>query len=272
MTYIGRDQFIYTNPNGGRARITLGDPIYFEDASWTISFDPKIQAWMSFHDWHPEYAMASIKGFLTTKTIGGKTGVWRHGNITSKFCNFYGKDFPWEIDYISQTGQAVTTTRSVEYVLESYVYDTDGIDRFQKYDVNFDEAVVYNTEQVSGKLILVPSPANNAPLLVNYPIVTAANIQILYTKKEQKYRFNQFWDVTNNRGEFTPGIFQPVWNTEINGYIRSLNGNNIDYNKSPFERKKFRHYLNHVVLTKNVSDTVKMLLKVSNNKLLNSPR
>jgi hypothetical protein len=272
VTYAGGDSFVYNNPSGGSAKITLGNPLYFEDASWTISFDPKIQAWMSFHDWHPEYAMASIKGYLTTKTVNGKTGVWRHGNITSKFCNFYGKNFPWEIDYISQTGQAVTTTRSVEYVLESYVYDSDGIDRFQKYDVNFDEAVVYNTEQVSGKLLLVPSPANNAPLLVNYPIVTAANIQILYTKKEQKYRFNQFWDVTNNRGEFNNGIFQPVWNTEVNGYIRSLNGNNIDYNKSPFERKKFRHYLNHVVLTKNVSDTVKMLLKVSNNKLLNSPR
>ena len=272
LTYVGRDQFLYSNPNGGKARVTLGDPIYFEDASWTISFDPKIQAWMSFHDWHPEYAMASIKGFLTTKTFNGQTGVWRHGNITTKFCNFYGQDFPWELDYVSQTGQAVTTTRSVEYILEAYVYDQDGIDRFQKYDVNFDEAVVYNTEQVSGKLLLVASPANNAPLLVNYPIVTAANIQILYTKKEQKYRFNQFWDVTNNRGEFTPGIFQPVWNTEVNGYIRSLNGNNIDYNKSPFERKKFRHYLNHVVLTKNISDKVKMLFKVSNNKLLNSPR
>lgn len=272
VTYVAADIFTYTNPAGGKAKIKLGDPLYFEDASWTISFDPKVQAWMSFHDWHPEYAMASIKGFLTTKTTNGQTGVWRHGNTTSKFCSFYGKDFPWEVDYISQTGQAVTTTRSVEYILESYVYDLDGIDRFQKYDVNFDEAVVYNTEQVSGKLILVPSPANNAPLLVNYPIVTAANIQILYTKKEQKYRFNQFWDVTNNRGEFTPGIFQPVWNTEINGYIRTLNGNNIDYNKSPFERKKFRHYLNHVVLTKKVSDTVKMLLKVSNNKLLNSPR
>lgn len=272
VTYVSGDTFIYNNPSGGKPKIKLGDPLYFEDASWTVSFDPKIQAWMSFHDWHPEYAMVSVRGFLTTKTIEGQTGVWRHGNITTNFCNFYGKDYPWEIDYVSQTGQAVNTTRSVEYLLEAYVYDSDGIDRFQKYDVNFDEAVVYNSEQVSGKLILVPSPDNNAPLLVNYPIVTPANIQILYTKKEQKYRFNQFWDVTNNRGQFTPGIFQPIWNTEINGYIRTLNGNNIDYNKSPFERKKFRHYINHVNLTKYISGNVKMLLRVTNNKLLNSPR
>jgi hypothetical protein len=65
---------------------------------------------------------------------------------------------------------------------------------------------------------------------------------------------------------------QPIWNTEINGYIRVLNVNNLNYNKSPFERKKFRHYLNHVVLTRTVSDNVKMLLKVTNTKLLNSPR
>jgi hypothetical protein len=266
------DQFYY-----GNNLIELGNPIYFDNLSWTISFDPKIKAWLSFHDWHPELGISNIKGFLTTKTDNGIGKIWKHYNNTSKFCNYYGADYPFEIDYISATGQTVTTTRSIEYLLECYVYDQDGIDRYEVLDFNFDRAMVYNNEQVSGNLRLNLSPKNNAPVIVNYPQIdpTTGIINILFSKEEQKYRFNQFWDFTRNRGEFQTGgilVQQPVWNTELNGYIRTLNNNNIDLNKSPFERKKFRHYANHVVLIRTVSDNVKMLLKVTNNKLLNSPR
>ena len=265
-------EFYYKN-----IHIKLGDPRYFDDASWTISFDPKIKAWLSFHDWHPELGISNIKGFLTTKTENGKGNIWRHFNNTAKFCNYYGVDYPFEIDYVSATGQTVTTTRSVEYLLECYIYDNNGTDRYEVLDYNFDRAVVYNNEQVSGLLDLTLSPKNNAPVIVNYPqIDTATNlIRILFSKEEQKYRFNQFWDVTRNRGEFLVGgvqAQQPIWDTDVNGYIRNLNINNIDLNKSPFERKKFRHYVNHVVLIRTVSDNVKMMLKITNNKLLNSPR
>lgn len=259
------------------AEIELGDPRYFDNLSWTISFDPKIKAWISFHDWHPELGIANIRGFLTTKTENGIGKIWKHYNNTSKFCNYYGVDYPFEIDYISATGQAVTTTRSIEYLLECYVYDEDGIDRYEVLDYNFDKAIVYNNEQVSGNLRLNLSPKNNAPVIVNYPQIDTLTgiINILYSKEEQKYRFNQFWDFTRNRGEFQTGgilVQQPIWNTELNGYIRTLNNNNINLNKSPFERKKFRHYANHVVLIRTVSNNVKMLLKVTNNKLLSSPR
>jgi hypothetical protein len=266
------DQFYFDNN-----AIELGNPIYFDNLSWTISFDPKIKAWLSFHDWHPELGISNIKGFLTTKTDNGIGKIWKHYNNTSKFCNYYGADYPFEIDYISATGQTITTTRSIEYLLECYVYDKDGIDRYEVLDFNFDRAIVYNNEQVSGNLRLNLSPKNNAPVIVNYPQIDATTgiINILFSKEEQKYRFNQFWDFTRNRGEFQTGgilVQQPVWNTELNGYIRTLNNNNINLNKSPFERKKFRHYANHVVLIRTVSDNVKMLLKVTNNKLLNSPR
>jgi len=255
-------------------KTNVRDARYFDDVSWTVSFDTKTKSWLSFHDWHPDYTMASSKGFLTCKIDGTASDIWRHGNFTNNFCSFYGVAYPWEIDYVSSTGQTVNTTRSVEYLLESYVYDRDSIDRFQVLDYNFDEAIIYNTEQTSGLLNLKPTPKNNAPLIVNYPIVNLSSIDILYSKEEQKIRFNQFWDITNDRGEFFAGalVQQSIWDTELNGYIRVLNPNNLNYAKPAFQRKKFRHYLNHVVLTKKISANVKMLLKVINNKLLNSPR
>tara|TARA_R100001463_G_scaffold2822_5_gene11685 strand:- start:36985 stop:44646 length:7662 start_codon:yes stop_codon:yes gene_type:complete len=198
-------------------------------------------------------------------------GIWRHNARTDKFANFYDVDYPWEIDLLETSGQTVTTLRSVEYSLESFVYKNDSRDRFHVLDFNFDEAEIYNSEQTSGLLKLDLSPKNNAPLITTYPIINANDINILYSKEEQKYRFNQFWDVTNDRGEFT-GVENTIYLTRLNGYIRDLNMANINLLKSSFERKKFRHYYNHVVLRRLVSGDKKMLLRLNNTKLNASSR
>ena len=259
----------------GTFTIELGDPLYFEDTSWTISYDPKAEAWISFHDWHPELALSSKSYFLTTKTNGttGTGDIWRHNQRTDAFANYYGQDYPFEIEYVSATGQQVNTLKSIEYQLECYTYRTDGLDTYHVLDYNFDHAVITNTEQVSGVLNLKLAPNNDVVSLVNYPIINPTSIDILYNKIEQKYRFNQFWDITNDRGEFTyPNVQQPIWNTQLNGYIRTLNANNLNYQKPAFQRKKFRHYTTHTLLYRNISGNVKMLFRLANVKNQNSPR
>ncbi|NQX96946.1 MAG: OmpA family protein [Flavobacteriales bacterium] len=110
--------------------------------------------------------------------------------------------------------------------MEAYIYknfnlprpnDLIGTDRFHDLDWNFDEAVIYNSEQVSGLLNLVLMPKNNVPLITQYPIINPPYIDILFSKDEQKYRFDMFWDVTKNRGEFNPNMNQTIWKTELNG-------------------------------------------------------
>jgi len=272
ITYTPGPTAIFTLD--GRYKILLGDPAYFDDTSWTVSYDPKTQVWVSFHDWHPELSFSTKTRFLTTITnSAGEGEMWTHNDRTDLFANYYGKDYPFELEYIAQTGQTVNTLKSIEYILECYTYDVDGIDTYHVLDFNFDHAVIHNTEQVSGVLNMQIMPKNNAPALVNYPIVNLNSIDILYSKVEQKYRLNQFWDITRDRGEYTfPNVQQPIWNTQLNGYIRALNTNNLDYAKPAFQRKKFRHYTSHVLLYRNVSGSIKMLLKLANNKNLYSPR
>lgn len=254
--------------------VQLGNPDYFEDCSWTISYDPKNQMWISFHDWIPEIAISSKNYFLSSKTnTDGTCGIWRHNDRTDLFANYYGIDYPFEIEYIASTGQIVNTLKSIEYDLECYTYDIDGIDMYHVLDFNFDHAVVHNTEQVSGVLNLNLAPKGNPIVALQYPVINPTSIDILYDKVEQKYRFNQFWDITRDRGEFTyPNVQQPIWNTELNGYKRQLNINNLDYQKPSFERKKFRHYTSHILLYRNISGPVKMLFKLTNNKDQYSPR
>lgn len=282
------DYFQIQNPNGviQPGIYQLGNPLLFEDSSWTISYDPKNDFWLSYHDWHPDLSIGTKSVFLTTK----KNGIWKHNEGCTSFCNFYGDQYPFEIELPIITGQTVTTVKSIEYILECYRRRPQNcIDQFHVLDYNFDRAVVYNSEQVSGFLNLNIFPKNNVTLSETFPKLNQSNLasfDILFSKEENKYRFNQFWDITRDRSEFPIGSDYPptgplvtgttvlqgnyadrnIWFTESNGYKRTLNPTNLDYNKSELQRKKFRHYINYLTLIRENSFDTNMILKIVNSK------
>jgi hypothetical protein len=295
----------FTLDNSGSYMI--GDPKLFISASWTISYDPKNEFWISFHDWHPDLVIPAKTVFFTTK----ENTVWKHNFTCKQYCNYYGVDYPFEIEFPVSTGQSVTTLKSIDYILESYVTADNCIDDFHVLDHNFDNAVIYNSEQVSGYLNLNIFPKNNISLSLQYPkfnqnipmiftnpvngqaeFINTPGFDILFSKEENKYRFNQFWDITKDRGEFPIGAGYPpqgplvpnttklfgtypqqtIWNTNPDGYTRQLNFDNIDFAKPLLQRKKFRHYLNFVALRKEVSGNVNMIVKNVNSKNQLSPR
>lgn len=287
VKYVSEDIFSVlitaTDERENRINVKLGDKRIFEDASWTVSYDPKNKQWISFHDWHPNLYLSGRNKHYTTK-LGG---VWEHNAGCNNYCNFYGVQHPFEIGVPFPTGQTVTTLRSVEYLLECYKRDNIFcVDQYHVLDYNFDEAVVYNSEQVSGYLNLNIFPKNNVALSQEYPKINLQSVDILVSKEEQKYRFNQFWDITKDRGEFPQGSNYPptgplvpgtttllgnysqnsIWNTKANGYIQELNEVNLDYNKSQMQRKKFRHYTNFVKLTKKDVQDTNMVFKILNTK------
>jgi hypothetical protein len=217
---------------------------------------------------NPPYCQVTDISQVPPSYLGGS--IWKHNVRCDLFANYYEQDYPWEIEWVEAIGQQVATVRSIEYQLESYVYngnlDNNCGDRFHDLDWNFDEAIIHNTEQVSGLLKLNLSPKNNVPLITQYPIIGGNDIEILYSKEEQKYRFNQFWDTTYDRGEFSAAQ-NTIFITELNGYIRDLNAANINYNKNALQHKKFRHYYNKVILRRTVSNDRKMILKLANTKI-----
>ena len=275
----------FTLPSQPGSQFLLGDPVVFDNASWTLSYDPKNKYWISFHDWHPDLMIPTKDVFLTTKD----SGLWKHNLLCSDYCNFYGINYPFEIELPVPTGQSVTTLKSIEYILECYRRSSiNCVDQFHVLDYNFDNAVIYNSEQVSGYLNLNLFPKNNVTLSLQYPKLNSnlASFDVLFSKEEQKYRINQFWDITRDRAEFPIGSNYPptgpvipgttilqgsydsnyIWLTAPDGYSRVLNPTNMDYNKSQLQRKKFRHYLNFITLRKDVSGDVNMILKLMNSK------
>jgi hypothetical protein len=263
VEYAGKGKFLVD----GIAQVDTGDFRYFDNASWTMSFDPKTQSFISWHDWHPDLTMGATNTFMTTQ---GQS-VWKHNVRCDLYCNYYNQDFPFELEFQLDNLPAITTIRNVEYYMQAFRFKDNCRDRFHVLEFNFDEAVVYNSEQVSGLLKLNLNPKNDVVLLTQYPIVGLNQIDILYSKEEHKYRFNQFWDTTRDRGEFTLSE-ESIWITEPNGYIKNLNPVNLNYSKSEFERKKIRHNNNRVILRRVVSGNHKMLMILNNTKLQNSPR
>jgi hypothetical protein len=280
----------FTNIDYPGSVFLLGDELIFAPASWTVSFDPKNQFFISFHDWHPDLVIPTKDTFLTSKL----DSFWKHNLNCHNFCNYYDKNYPFEIEWPVTTGQSITTVKSIEYILECYRHKENCYDQFHVLDFNFDRAVIFNSEQVSGYLNLNLFPKNNVTLSLDYPKLNPNNnsFDVLFSKEENKYRFNQFWDITKNRGEFPIGSDYPptgplipgttilngnydqesIWETEPNGYIRLLNPVNLNYSKPELQRKKFRHYTNFVNFIKDVSGDTNMLLKITNSKNQFSPR
>jgi hypothetical protein len=260
-------RFYIQMENGFKLYILLTDTAYFRSCHWTVSFDPKQNIWISYHSWIPELAVVSNDHFLTVKN----KAFWKHNDRTDSFCNFYGKDYPFEIESAVNTPGAITTLRNVEYVMEALRFYNEGRDSEHILDENFDLAVIYNSEQISGYLKLNLKAKNNPVALLQYPKINGESIDILFSKEENKYRFNQFWDILKNRGEFTPGNIR-IWELAPNGVDRVINKDAVDYKKPPLQRKKFRHFGNRLLLIKTVSGNTKLTVKLINTKHLFSSR
>lgn len=251
----------------GNKRVDLKDPLIFDDASWTISFSPEENMFISWHDWHPDWTLQQENHFLTVKD----KNIWRHNVRTDKFCNFYGVDYPFSIEYLSNNGATVETLRSIEYVLEAGKYFQEGRYFHQILDSNFDTITIHNTEQNSSELIMVLGEKNKMSQALDYPLLTVDGWKVKYDKEEQKIRINQFWDLTKDRGEFTHNNY-PLWIIDANGYTKEIQPLCINLEKNIYQRKKFRNLWNKILLTKKICGDTKYIFKFGVTKNTYSPR
>lgn len=245
--------------------ISMRDSNYFNDISWTLSYSPLDKGFVSYHDWHPDWIVQTDNHFVSIKD----NSIWKHNESYDSFCNFYGKDFPFEIEFVSTSGQQIEIIRSLEYLLEVYKYKNFGRDKFHVLNENFDKLIVRNTEQISPLINLIHGNPN-AEENLKFPKKSNTNplsYDVAFFKEENKYRVNQFWDSTKDRGEFT-GKEIHLFPTDESGYKSVINPMGIDIDKPEDERKKFRHYWNKLRLIKTISGPNKFITKVLNIKKL----
>lgn len=245
--------------------VSLDDKNYFDNASWTLSYIPSEKAFASYHDWHPDAILQEERHFISVK---GNT-LWRHNEMCTLYANYYGIDYPYEIEFGVSTGSNVNIVQSVEYEQEAYEFRNDCRDRYHNYDESFTKGIIWNSEGTTGLLNFV-NTTNTKYTHFNLPKFNSNySSDIPLVKVENKFRFNEFRDYTADRGRFTTNK-RHLFLLKPNGYERILNPPNIDYNQSYPPR--LRHYFNKVWLSKEKPGNINLITKFSSMKLQISSR
>lgn len=251
----------------GSRQIQFRDPKYFDDFSWTISYSPKDKMFVSYHDWKSDWLLQQENHFMSVKD----KKVYKHNIRCDLYCNFYGIDYPFSIEFIENNGPIIETLKSIEYSLDVGLYFDDCRYLHTILDENFDSLVVHNNEQNSSLLSLKLVAKNNMSGRLDRPKFIVDHWEVDYSKEENKYRINQFFDLIKDRGEFTHNNL-PLWRLNGDGYTRNIEPKSINLTKSQFQRKKFRYFWNKILLTKNVCGNKKFIFKWNNSKNTISPR
>jgi len=181
--------------------------------------------------------------------------LWRHLTDVTKFNYFYGSVEPYIIEYsfTSSSGRD-QILQSIKDYTSVYKYTQEGdylFDRSNKVETDdyyFNEAVVYNNQQSSGTLNLVPKPKHNLRNYLTYPILGTTGKTITFTKSDSFYNFNTYWDVVSDR---TKPLF--TMTCESLSMDKIVNTSNMDYTSRSFTKSPLRAKYSKVRLIKDDS-------------------
>lgn len=208
--------------------VNLLDPNYFCSVSFTLSYSFKIQAWVSFHSYLPNYYLDNVDQFYS-----GRNDVeqfYIHNKDINNYNTFYGRIEPYILEYPfaykiqDEIMQSVSDYTKVQQVL--------GQVRFiQLDDVYFNKAIIYNDQQCTGILNLIPKPKNNLNGYMKYPMLKPFGKDILVVKSNNIYNYNGFWDLVKD-------YLQPIWqeNCVALPTDKALNQINMDYSSRSFKK------------------------------------
>lgn len=191
--------------------IEFADLTYFENHSFTISYSVLIKAWISFHSFLPSAYVSFIDHFQTATA----TGTWNHNLSPLTYQTYYNRFYPYIIEYTVNNAPNTHVVNSVSYNQDIHKYynrnDYYSLGSYNdKNTPNFTKAIVYNKEQTSGLVNLIPQLPNDARQRLLYPRVSRFGTEVLVTKRDLRNTFNGFWDSTNNKENFQ-SLFSTKW-------------------------------------------------------------
>jgi hypothetical protein len=155
--------------------------------------------------------------------------------------------------------------------MESYKFTNNDRDKFLNYANGFDQLMIYNKEQNSTMQNMILKPLNDPYGALKYPQFISGIRTILYNFVENRFRVNNFYDFTKDRGQSDLAAV-PMFNTDANGYTFSTNTNYFDLNKSPFQLKRFRYRGTKVFLRKTLLQNNSLTIFFISTKNQFSPR
>lgn len=167
--------------------------------------------------------------------------IWRHLTNTLIYNNFYGVIEPYVIEYPFSYQSYDEILQNVKDYTKVYKYlpIPDGVfndnAQIQTDNQYFNKAVLYNGQQSTGILELVPKPKNNLSQYLAYPIYNEFSKTITYTKSDNFYQYNTFWSLVKNKTVPLFGV-----SCESLSVDKIVNQSNMDYGKRSFKKEPLR--------------------------------
>ncbi len=167
--------------------------------------------------------------------------TWRHLTNTLIYNKFYGYTEPYIIEYPFSYQSYDEILQNVKDYTKAYKYlpIPDGVyndnARIETDNQYFNKAILYNGQQSTGILELVPKPKNNLSQYMTYPIYNLESKTITYTKSDNFYQYNTFWGLVKDKTV-------PLFNTSCESLSidKVVNQSNMDYTKRSFKKEPLR--------------------------------
>jgi hypothetical protein len=221
LWFDGINYYYNTENEGETIPVTFGNPLFFENKSFTISYSFITNSWVSFHSYFPDYMMNSHKTFYTN-------GPYKHnyGNYQS----YYGVKQPHVIDLVTMLNpHEGKLPQAIYYNSRVETYDAQH-QNYKPVNATYDKLIAYNSFQSSGQ--------HNLDLKVN-PFQVDIGGSILVDKIDSKYRLNDLRDLSIDNNE---SLWTQDWTfLQSTPYLDKIpNPLNINKTQSYFTQKRFR--------------------------------
>lgn len=219
---FSNNNFYYNNE-----QISLKDPTYFCDNSFTIAYSPILKNFISFYSFIPDYTNSLNGYFQTGLNDGINIGVYNHLLTHKSYTVFYGEKKPFIFEYVSVSSPSVTQLISMSYQADFLRY-IDELNTYKENSITYSHAILYNQNQSTGTLNLIPKQKNNLYQAVQYPKVVDNQTQILVDNVENIWRFNQFSDISIGNNE-------PLLSYQCNPMYKEVNLSSVSYTPTFFK-------------------------------------
>lgn len=205
--------------------VQLTDTTYFEDCSFTVGYSLLTNSWLSYYSFQPNYYLNHNEYFqsgLNLSADESELGMWSHLLTNKSYQVFYGKKYPWTIEYPIKNEFATKRLENISIWLDVKRYQND-YDFAYHNDITFNKAWIYNNRENSGQLNLIPQKSLRQAR--KYPITRNNTSQdILITNQDHNWTFNYIYNRTKNQ---TNNV--PLWSWDCNQINKTINNKGVSF-------------------------------------------
>jgi hypothetical protein len=202
---------------------------------YTMSYSLKKEEWVSWHPYIPSFYMHVQEKFYSWNQ--GSRYLFKH-NRPNHYQTFYNVRYPFIVEYVDNPSAMTTKVwDSLLFQTEAKKYDSASEEYLDQRYVTFNKILLYNTQQISGVLNLVPKQdsSNNYLLQQTTNNLTQATID----RNERDWTMNNLRDMRTNYT--VPMFLKNASALQTNYYIdKIVNPTAIDFNKDWTDLESFR--------------------------------